>query len=278
MLSFYLKYNKLRSTPLLAPTRRHVRDNSLKTAVNSCNCTTYNAADLAGHAAATLISAPSIAEPRFSSQSLIHSFESRSRALVCSPPSSLYDLFVPDPSQKVGEPEPAQKDLALTHQAGVSEQTCPVVLLLAAAGALLRRLAIILELCPARPVGAITCHPSFTRAWLLHTSCHRGVAGAGAFLSTTRCGTETHKAHLPTYTPASTPSTLRALALCSSPTSTPVTPGDSHPSFSFLPSIPSELSYGRLPGCKESMRGKDRPWLCSLNTVGSAWQAWPRGD
>lgn len=57
--------------------------------------------------------------------------------------------------------------------------------------------------------------------------------------------------------------------------STPVTPGDNHPSFSCLPSFLSELCSGRLPGCKESMRGKDRPWLCSLNTAGAVWQGWP---
>lgn len=48
----------------------------------------------------------------------------------------------------------------LTYQAGVCEKTCSVILLLAATGALLRGLAVILELCPARPVGAIRCHPS----------------------------------------------------------------------------------------------------------------------
>lgn len=121
MLSIYLKYNKPRSTPLPALTHLHVRDNSLKTAVNSCNCTTYNANDLAGHAAAALISAPLIVEQRFSSQSLIHSFESCSVHLSALrvPPSK--NLFVHDPSQKVGEPELAQKDLVLTYQAGVRE-------------------------------------------------------------------------------------------------------------------------------------------------------------
>lgn len=33
----------------------------------------------------------------------------------------LQSLFVPVPSQKVGEPELAQKDLVLTHQAGVGK-------------------------------------------------------------------------------------------------------------------------------------------------------------
>lgn len=80
---FYLKYNKPCSTPLPTPTPTHchIRDNSLKTAVNSCNCTTYNASNLARHAAGTLISTLSIIELCFTSQSLINSFESCSAHL-----------------------------------------------------------------------------------------------------------------------------------------------------------------------------------------------------
>lgn len=93
----------------------------------------------------------------------------------------------------------------------------------------------------------------------------------GCILSMTGCESDTHNARPPTYTPTSTPSTLQHLPLCSTSTSTPVTPGGIHPSFSFLPTFPSELSYGRLPGFKDSMRGKERPWLCSLNTLGCVW-------
>lgn len=64
----------------------------------------------------------------------------------------------------------ARKDAVLTHQAGVRQQTRSVVLLLAAAGALLGGLAVVLELCPARPVGATTCHPSFIREWMTNTA------------------------------------------------------------------------------------------------------------
>lgn len=65
------------------------------------------------HAAAALIRAPSIVEARFSSQSLIHSFESCSEHLSALrlPPSET--LFVPHPSQKVGEPELAGRDRGL---------------------------------------------------------------------------------------------------------------------------------------------------------------------
>lgn len=98
------------------------------------------------------------------------------------------------------------------------------------------------------------------------------------FLSVTGCASETHKAHLPTHTPTLTPSTLQDLLLCS--TSGPL----QSPLVTFIPLFPSSplspglSSSGRLPGCKESMRGKDRPWLYSLNTVGAVWQAWLRGD
>ncbi len=145
----------------------------------------------------------------------------------------------------MGEPELEQKDLVLTHQAGVGKQTCSVVFLLAAAGALLRRLAVVLELCPARPVGAITCHPSFTRAWLLHSSSHRGGGEARNGASSQQQDADLKKKptgliYLPTLLHQLPPSFTSAL--------TPATPPDTHPSFifpAFAP--PSELSGG---GCQ----------------------------
>lgn len=157
---FLLKAQLMHCMPSCAPTCCHDGDNSVNTPINSCYCMTYNNSDLALH------------------RSLKHIFLSPSSIILLSLFGSLVcslllfkNLFVPDPSQRLAEPELVHKDLVLTYQAGVCKKTCSIVLLLAATGALLEGLAVILELCPAGPVGAATCHSSFTWAWLLHRSC-----------------------------------------------------------------------------------------------------------
>jgi len=159
-------------------------------------------------------------------------------------------FFVPDLSQKAGASRrTAQKDLVLTNQAGVREQTRSVVLLLAAAGAVLERLAIVLELCPARPVGAITRHPSFT-----HVVTEGVWPGSGTF--SPRLDVDPSPA-MPIYPPPLLHQLPPPFTDFSSTSAAPLQspPGDSHPSF---PRLAQLFLWSRvLEGCQsvETQRG-----------------------
>lgn len=91
--------------------------------------------------------------------------------------------------------------------------------------------------------------------------------------SATGSRADTHIAGLPVYIPTAAPSTLHRPPPYSTLTFSPVNPSVIHLSFSFLPTFLSEQSHGGLPHFKDSMRGKARPWLCSLKTLGCVWKA-----
>lgn len=93
--AFYLEYNKPRSTTLPTPTHCRIRDNSLKTAVNICNCTAHNASSLARCRPINQRSINHCATLRITS---LHS-------------------FAPRPSRKAA----TQEDSVLTYQAGVGQ-------------------------------------------------------------------------------------------------------------------------------------------------------------
>lgn len=62
----------------------------------------------------------------------------------------------PQPSKPCSSHTNTHTHAPLTHQAGVGQQTCSMIPLLAAAGTALSWLAVELELGPARPAGAKT--------------------------------------------------------------------------------------------------------------------------
>lgn len=135
-----------------------------------------------------------------------------SELVVSEPFLCVKSLFDPDLSLG-GVSDVGLKELVLTYQAGVCKKTWSMVLPLAATGTVLRCFTVVLELRPARPVGAITCHPSFTGAWLLPALCRSVVLDNRSFSLTTGCRSKTHNAHLNTPTPTSTASALSALPL-----------------------------------------------------------------
>lgn len=243
MLSFYPKHNRPCSAPLPSPAHCHVRDNSLKTAVNSCNCTTYNANDLAGHAVATLISTSSIPKARSSSQSLIHSFEPCSVHLSALglPPSKTFcsqsiteggragagaERFSSYLSGRCMRADIARSSPACSHwhsarRAGSHAGTVPS------------------ETCGSNNMPSII--------YLCLAAAHIMSMSGGqcwCFLSAAECGFENHHAHLPACTPVTTPSALQDLPLYS--TSTLL----QSPMVTFIPLYSFFLLFFLLPGSR----------------------------